>query len=380
MNTLKITCISLMAWPAILFAQPRFRINGTVPPEKEGCVVYLDYFSNGESLSDSTVVKNGMFRFEGSVSEPSYSRMVFDHEHLGKQTTQYIGDRLFFYIGNEDYQIALTDSLYNAKITGSPLHTEYQAFLNEVGGCFMAIMDAAGKAAAAIPQDDPQYEEKMNALKQKYDKILADRRLKELEFAKTHPNSIFAVEALRDAANTHPLSEIELLLTNLSEEVKNLSTAKELAGRIQAEKIIKVGNVAPDFTQPDVNGNPIRLSDFRGRYILIDFWASWCGPCRAENPNLVKAYNQYKNQGLEILGVSLDDKKGREAWLKAIEQDGLSWIHVSDLNGWSNEAAVLYGVRGIPQNYLVDPEGKIVAYNLRGETLDAVLASVFAKH
>ena len=376
MNTLKITLISLFTGPAILFAQEGFRINGTAPAAKEGAMVYLDYSSNGESHSDSTIVKDGVFQFEGTVTEPSYSRMIFDHEGQGKYMTQNIGDRLYFYVGNEHYDIAVTDSLHNAAITGSPLHAEYQAFLDEIGGCFMAIMDEAGKTSASIDQDDPQYNEKMNALREKYDTILEDRRLKELEFAKNNPNSIFSAEALRDVANTHPLSEIEPVLASLSEDVRSLTTAKELAARIAAEQTIQIGNIAPDFTQPDADGNPVSLSDYRGRYVLVDFWASWCAPCRAENPNLVKAYETYKNKGLEVLGVSLDSKSGRDAWLKAIETDGLPWVQVSDLNGWSNAVAVQYGVRAVPQNYLIDPDGKIVASNLRAERLHTVLAEM----
>lgn len=377
MNTLKITLISLFTGPAMVFAQEGFLIKGTAPAAKEGAMVYLDYSSNGESQSDSTVVKDGTFQFEGIVSEPNYSRMIFDHEGKGKYMIQNIGDRLFFYIGNEDYHIAITDSLHNATVTGSPLHAEHRAFLEAIGGDFIAIMDEASKTAASISRDDPQYNEKMTALREKYDTILENRRQKAFEFAKNHPNSVFSAEALRDVANTHPLSEIEPVLASLSEEVRNLTIARELAARIAAEKTIQIGNVAPDFVQPDPDGHPVRLSDFRGRYVLVDFWASWCAPCRAENPNLVRAYQEYKDKGLEVLGVSLDSKNGRDAWLNAIEKDGLPWVHVSDLKGWSNAVAVQYGIRAVPQNYLIDPEGKIVASNLRDERLHTVLAEVF---
>jgi len=124
---------------------------------------------------------------------------------------------------------------------------------------------------------------------------------------------------------------------------------------------------APDFTQPDLNGKPISLSSFKGKYVLVDFWASWCKPCRMENPNVVKAYNEFKNKNFTVFGVSLDQEKG--AWQKAIQQDGLAWTHASDLKFWNNEAATLYGVQSIPANFLIDPQGNIIAQDLRGEDL-----------
>ena len=126
-------------------------------------------------------------------------------------------------------------------------------------------------------------------------------------------------------------------------------------------------SVAADFTQPDVTGKPVSLSQFRGQYVLVDFWASWCQPCRQDNPNVVRAYNEFKNKNFTVLGVSLDQSK--DAWLKAIQQDNLTWTHVSDLKFWDNAAASLYGVQGIPYNVLVDPQGNIIGENLHGDEL-----------
>ena len=132
-----------------------------------------------------------------------------------------------------------------------------------------------------------------------------------------------------------------------------------------------VGSIAPDFTMNGVDDKPFSLSQLKGQYVLVDFWASWCGPCRGENPNVVAAFNKYKNKNFTVLGVSLDDDKGK--WLAAIKEDNLSWKHISDLKGWTNAAVSLYGFDGIPYNVLIDPQGKILATELRGSALDEFL-------
>ncbi len=147
-----------------------------------------------------------------------------------------------------------------------------------------------------------------------------------------------------------------------------------LARRVELLKNVAVGMPAPEFIQNDPLGNPVSLSSFRGKYLLIDFWAAWCPPCRAENPKVVSAYQKYNDKGFEVLGVSLD--KSRERWLKAVQDDGLAWTQVSDLKYWSNEAAALYGISSIPSNLLLDPDGVIIKKNLRGDDLHSALAAL----
>jgi len=367
----------LLLIPAFAAAQQKdFKILGTAPASKNGCKVYLDYQADNKLVEDSAVVKNGRFSFSGATQELSYARMVFDHENKGRYWVMNVGDRFYFYIANETYNVRVTDSLKKATVSGSATHKAYAGFLKQIGGGFMNIIDSANnemRAVAAITDTAAAYKAQM-AVREKYDKKFEQMRINEQKFVKENPDSYFSIVALTDVANSHPMSEVELLYNGLSEKIRATVPGKEMKARIAALHSIQIGKQAPEFEQPDVNDKPVKLSDFRGKYVLVDFWASWCHPCREENPNLKKAYVAFKDKGLEVLAVSLDNKQTRNAWIKAIETDGLPWIHVSDLKGWQNEVAVLYGIRAVPQNYLVDPQGKIVAQNLRGANLTTVLA------
>ncbi|NML38749.1 TlpA family protein disulfide reductase [Chitinophaga sp. G-6-1-13] len=198
---------------------------------------------------------------------------------------------------------------------------------------------------------------------------------------KMYPNTpvlLYALDYL------HPRRDKALINTELAKLVKKYPYLEEAKRKqtdlVKAEEIAlktAIGAAAMNFTQNNVSGKAVQLKDYRGKYVLLDFWASWCGPCRAENPNVLDNYEKYHSKGLEILAVSLDDKK--DAWVKAIKDDGLTWEHVSDLKGWKNEVAKEYNIRAVPSNFLIDKEGKIVAVNLRGEELTKKLEEIFGK-
>ena len=160
----------------------------------------------------------------------------------------------------------------------------------------------------------------------------------------------------------------------LQQKVQELSQKKQQA--IES-RTVSIGKVIPDFQQEDPNGNMVSIQSLRGKYVLIDFWASWCGPCRQENPNVVKAFNRFKNKGFTVLGISLD--KSKEPWLEAVRKDKLTWLQLSDLKGWSNAVAQQFGINSIPQNFLIDPNGIVIDKNLRGAALEDRLAELFGK-
>lgn len=205
--------------------------------------------------------------------------------------------------------------------------------------------------------------------------LKTERRLQEIEFIKKHPDYIASVDALKDVVGYLPtdINSYNKLFNGLNKEVRKSKEGLALKKTIDGFMTVRIGVEAPLFQQADTSGKMISLKDLRGKYVLLDFWASWCGPCREENPNVVKAYEQFRDKNFTVLGVSLDKAEKRDAWLKAIKDDGLVWYHVSDLKFWNNAVAQLYSVRSVPQNFLLDPKGKIVGANLRGEALQQKL-------
>ena len=353
--------------------QETFKIKGKIGSLSSPAKVYLEYQNGDLSVLDSAVLKNGKFTFKGRAEHATGGSLVLSHD--GEVFNDARDFRVIF-LQKGTIKIDAADSLANATVKGSELNADYQRLQAS-----LRPMDDRAKAMyaryEAASEEERQSEAFQTERNNEYAAIREAQREKFLDFVNNNPQSIISVMALERYGGAEPdVNTVASIFAVLSESVRNSAQGKAYAQRLENIKRTEAGQPAPLFTQNDPEGNPISLEGFKGQYVLIDFWASWCGPCRAENPNVVKAYEAYKDKNFTILGVSLDDEKGREAWLKAIRDDQLTWTQVSDLKGWENDVATLYAVRAIPQNFLVDPAGNIIAKDLRGEELTKKLAEL----
>jgi peroxiredoxin len=368
--------------PSLAFAQltQHFVINSKVGNLNAPAKAYLVYQFGANQTVDSAEIVNGKFTITGTMLDPVNAFLIIAHkgENISKLNT--LADVLSFFLDKDTVTITTAnDSVYNAQITGSAINDDSKKLKEQLKD----VEDAAKKLNAeftAAPADKKNSLSFQNDMQARSKLLQVRQRAILITFVNTHPNSYLSLLVIGMIGSRSPdPAELEPLYESLSQTLKDRESGKRLKKTIDIAKITAIGATAPDFTQNDVNGNPIKLSSFRGKYVLIDFWASWCGPCRQENPNVVRLYNKYKSKNFTILGVSLDRPAEKENWVNAIKKDGLFWTQVSDLKYWSNQAALLYYVSSIPSNFLLDPNGKIVAKDLRGNDLENKLEELLGK-
>ncbi len=336
-------------------AKDAYEIKGNIIG-LENQMVYLQHLvADNLEVKDSVKSNNGTFSFEGKVDVPQQFVLTF-----GK-----IKQQIPFFVEPADIEIkGDIDSLQNLDILGSNTQEVFNQYGEGIGDLVKQQRQIYQEYQMAASQKD---EAKMKQAEEKYMKVDSLKNIYNDNFIKENPNNVAAAFVAFTNSYTYDLEKLNEIVNSFDTAIHKSVYYQKINERLNKLKNTQVGKVAPNFTMKDVDGKAVSLKDFRGKYLLLDFWASWCGPCRKENPTVVKAYKKFHKKNFTVLGVSLDDNK--DNWLKAIEKDNLTWTHLSDLKGWRNEASQLYGVMSIPQNFLLDKNGVIIAKDLRGEDL-----------
>ncbi len=342
-----------------------YKIEGKIE-DATNQMVYLKALEGNDLVTkDSTMMESGKFTFKGNVEVPNLYAIEFAIH----------GERIIFFLENSNVKVqGHADNIMASDILGSKEHDllmQFNTLQEELAQPLMAIQ-IEFQTALQEGIMTPELEEEL-----RNNFMIESERLIDASvvFVKENPNSVVsAYITLTQLANQIDFEELESIVSGF-ESIAKSPFVVSLNEKVALDKKTAIGQEYMDFSHPDKDGNMIALSSVIGKnYVLLDFWAAWCTPCRQENPNLVNLYKTYSKKGFDIFGVSLD--RSRDEWLTAIEKDGLTWIHVSDIQGWDNAIAKLYGVQSIPTNLLISPEGIIIAKNLRGDALKEKLAEL----
>lgn len=360
--------ITLLALTAVLAScstrkTDEFSIKGQIKGNYDG-MVYLQQNKESKWIKlDSSKVENGGFEFSGKIEIP-------DIYYIGLNETSFVS---FF---NEPSDIKITfhvDSILKPKVEGSAADIDYRKYIAIMEQYQSSMVNLYSQYNEANRNNDSI---KASQLELQLEELDNNHRNDLVTFVKANSGSFVSPYMTMRHAYEFELENLKDIAGSLSPKLKSSPNVALINERIGILESVSIGKTAPEFTMNNQEGKPVSLSDFRGKVLLVDFWASWCGPCRRENPNVVAAYKKFNEKGFDILGVSLDKEK--EAWVKAIDQDKLTWNHVSDLQYWNNAASKQYGVMSIPSNVLIDQNGVIIGRNLTGEKLQNKLHELFA--
>ena len=333
----------------------KYTIQGTIA-DNDSVMVYLQKpGSDGWEKLDSAKVINGNFTFNGAVTMPEMLYLSLNENEVSVP----------LFIENADINVQIyPDSADKSIVQGSESHDIYMKYVAMDKSIMKKMEEVYNAWKTAKDAGDTLTMKKNDLLSEEIDK---EMKAQLIAFVKENNKTPVSPYLITRNSWQFDLPELENLLGVLDPTMKTSTYYEAIEKRIGVLRSVSIGQFAPDFAQNDSTGNPISLSSLKGKILLVDFWAAWCGPCRAENPNVVRAWQKYKDKGFEVLGVSFDTDRNK--WIKAIKDDKLTWTHVSDLKGWGNEAGKLYGINSIPANVLLDKDQKIIASGLRGEEL-----------
>jgi thiol-disulfide isomerase/thioredoxin len=368
MNRIFLSLLLLNALPAFSNGtDSAFTVKGYLAGEQQTKKVYLSY----DQHVDSTILNKGHFEFKGFVREPVNASVW-----LEEKTRPGFGNdnRISFQLDPAEVRITSMRSLQGAIVNGGPTESEQQIYNKLVEPSELQRNILLNRKY--INRDN---EDSLMAIAKETSLLNEEEAKLAVDFVARFPDSYVSFELMKGYSYAINPEQLEPMLNALNPGFKKSPEVAAITRRLAIVKLSWIGMPALEFTQNDENGKPVTLKSFRGKYVMIDFWASWCGWCRIEHPTLIKAYNKYKDKGFTLLSVSLDDAKDKDKWIAAIKKDGLPWQQVCDLKGRDNEVAKMYGIKGIPQSVIVDPDGKIVARNLRGDELLLKLEELFGK-
>lgn len=350
-----------------------YAISGEASTMEDGKMVYvseIDENTNRPKRVDSTTIKDGSFQLD--LEDPKSPNLSF----LEFEGTQ---GNVIFISENEEIKFKIyKDSLRSSEISGGKENKLLQEYLDHLKQVNEKVMQGRTEMRTAFQQKDST---KLTSLQENEKELIDNDKVFKKKIVKENPDSFVSVMVISDMLRmkSYPVNEVLEMFNTLSEDVKNTAIGKQIAENLKKANKVAVGSKAPNFSAPTPEGDEIALKDVMGKVTVIDFWAAWCKPCRVENPNLVKTYNKYKDDGLSIIGVSLDRPGQKDRWLKAIEEDGLPWHQVSNLKFWQDPVAQLYGIKAIPAAFVLNEEGTIVARDLRGEDLDNKIGELLNK-